>query len=164
MMTLIFIAIILASALTATFVRHIRRAILALWVTSLGVGGLYLTMGAEFLAIIQWMISTLTTLSFIFFSVMFGEYNSATAKENRKDILRIGLAIALGVGFTAIIALGSRPLIEGLLLMPREDIDLSLLGKQLTEDHFLSLEVLALTLFLVLVGGGVIARSESEAV
>ena len=161
-MTYVFIVVILGSALTATFVRHIRIAILALWVTSLGVGGLYLTMGAEFLAIIQWMISTLMTVSFIFFSVMFGEFNSATPRENKRDILRLGLAVVIGLSFTAIIGLGSKPLVEGLLLIPREDVDLSALGRRLTEDHFLSLEVLALTLFLVLVGGGVIARSEGE--
>jgi NADH:ubiquinone oxidoreductase subunit 6 (subunit J) len=39
--------------------------------------------------------------------------------------------------------------------------DLASLGKVIVENHIVSLEVLGLTLFLVLVGGGVVARPEA---
>ncbi len=162
MMPWIFISITLSAALIATFVRHMRRAILALWVASLGIGALYLTIGAEFLAIVQWVMSTLTTISFIFFSVLFGEYNTPPGRAGRKDMLRILLSIVLGCGFTAVIWLGSRSLPEGTLLFSNRAADVSVLGRTLTQEHLLSLEVLALTLFLVLVGGGVVARSEGS--
>ena len=165
MMPWIFIGITFSAALIATFVRQMRRAILALWVASLGIGGLYLTLGAEFLAIVQWVMSTLTTISFIFFSVLFGEYNTPpgrTDRTGRKDILRTVLSIVLGCGFTAIIWLGAQSLPEGSLLFPSHAADVAVLGRTLTQDHLLSLEVLALTLFLVLVGGGVVARSEGS--
>jgi NADH:ubiquinone oxidoreductase subunit 6 (subunit J) len=161
MMGWIFAAITLSAVLMATFVNHMRRAILALWVAGLGVGAMYLTVGAEFLAIIQWIISTLVTISFVFFSVMFGEYNTPKVKEHKKNgwVLTL-LSLFLGAGFAAIIWLGAGNLPEAGLIEPTQLSDLGLVGKTLTQDNLLSLEVLALTLFLVLVGGGVVARSE----
>lgn len=157
----VFAAITLSAVLMATFVNHMRRAILALWVAGLGVGAMYLTVGAEFLAIIQWIISTLVTISFVFFSVMFGEYNAPKEKEQKKNrwILTV-LSLFLGAGFAAIIWLGAGNLPEAGLIEPAQPSDLNLVGKVLTQDNLLSLEVLALTLFLVLVGGGVVSRSE----
>jgi NADH:ubiquinone oxidoreductase subunit 6 (subunit J) len=161
MIGLIFAGITLSAVLMATFVNHTRRAILALWVAGLGVGAMYLTVGAEFLAIIQWIVSTLVTISFVFFAVMFGEYNPPVAVESeRNNTLLTVLSVVLGGAFAAVIWLGSESLPEGPLMAPAQGSDLGVVGRTLTQDHLLSLEVLALTLFLVLVGGGVIARSE----
>src|ERR1700761_6658818 len=96
MMVWIFAGITLSAVLLATFVNQMRRAILALWVAGLGIGALYLTIGAEFLAIIQWIVSTLVTISFVFFAVMFGEFNSVQSKKQGTGyVLRI-LCILLG--------------------------------------------------------------------
>jgi NADH:ubiquinone oxidoreductase subunit 6 (subunit J) len=43
-----------------------------------------------------------------------------------------------------------------------ESPGLASLGKTLVEQHFLSLELLGFTLFLTLVGSGVIARAERK--
>jgi NADH:ubiquinone oxidoreductase subunit 6 (subunit J) len=166
----IFAGLTLGAALMATFVSNIKRAILALWVVGLGVGALYLTLGAEFLAIIQCMVSTLVTISLVFFSVMFGEYqtnpSNAAKPFSGKDLLRTVLSLLLGAGFAGVIWLGVRDLPKEALVSvsPTAGNDLGALGRSLTQDNLLSLEVLALILFLVLVGGGVIARLErSEA-
>jgi NADH:ubiquinone oxidoreductase subunit 6 (subunit J) len=160
MMGWLFAGIALSAALMATFVRHMRRAILALWVAGLGVGAMYLTVGAEFLAIIQWTVSTLVTISFIFFAVLFGEYNSVEESGGKNGILLSLFSIVLGLGFAAIIWVGARELPENPSMFSASETNLATLGRTLTQDHLLSLEVLALTLFLVLVGGGVIARFE----
>ncbi len=159
-----FAGLTLGAAVMATFVSYIKRAILALWVVGLGVGAVYLTVGAEFLAIIQCMVSTLVTISLIFFSVMFGEYQAEGAAKSSfrfspAQIVQTLLSVALGVGFVGVIWVGVRG-------MPAENLDqnsgsdLGALGRALTQHNLLSLEVLALILFLVLVGGGVIARLE----
>lgn len=159
----IFAIITLVAVLMATFESHLRRAILALWVAGVGVGAMYLTVGAEFLAIVQWIVSTMIAISFIFFAVMFGEYNSPVPKGKKpKGQLLVVLAIGLGTVFALIVKLGCQTLPDGVLDFVTQDSDLGALGQKLTQDHLLSLEVLALTLFLVLVGGGVIARSEGE--
>ena len=159
----VFAGLTLGAALMATFAFNIKRAILALWVVGLGVGAVYLTVGAEFLAIIQCMVSTLVTISLIFFSVMFGEYqvqpSSSARTFSARDILRTALSLLLGAGFAGVIWLGVQGLPQETLIQAGGS-DLGALGKALTQDNLLSLEVLALILFLVLVGGGVIARLE----
>ena len=156
----IFAVITLAAGLIAAIVENMRRATLALWIAGLGMGGIYLTLGAETLAIIQWIISTLGAISFIFFAVMFGEYGAEEKKGERRRLLKSALALVLGAAFSAVIYLGAGKLPEGFLGIPTGGNDLAALGQTMTQDHLLSLEVLALTLFLVLVGGGVVARPE----
>lgn len=162
MIAWIFAAITLIAVLIATFEGQMRRAILALWVAGIGVGAVYLTLGAEFLAIIQWVVSTLVAISFIFFSVLFGEYHAPSAPSSPYPRLFVLLSLLLGGVFALFIGLGTEHLGASAINFVVQESDLITLGRKLTQDHILSLEVLALTLFLVLVGGGVIARSEGE--
>lgn len=158
-----FSLITLGAAGIAALVRDARRGTLALWVAGLSVGCIYLTLGAEVLAIIQWMISTLVAIAFAFFGVMFGEYGSQSPSESKKAHRRYllsGLSLMIGVGFSALIWVGGGQTPSDLLAIPNSGNDIVALGKSLTENHLLSLEVLALTLFLVLIGGGVVARPE----
>ena len=158
----VFAAITLLAVAVATFVGDVRRAVLALWVASLGVGAIYLTLGAELLAIIQWIVSTLVAISFIFFAVMFGEYGIEGGDAVKKRLLKTGLGLVLGGAFTWVIYVGATHFSDDLLGHVTEGTDLFAIGKTLVTEHLLSLEVLALTLFLVLVGGGVIARPEGD--
>ncbi len=169
-------ALALVSALSACMVRDLRRAILSLWMCSLGVGGLYLAMGAETLAIVQWIVSTLIAIAFIFYAVMFGEYSaqeeaSVPAQPVSKKILQMGLPALLGIAFTATIWIGAShlpntqvvefgpvPQMDGAQIIANQNV--AVLGNALAEKHFLSLQILGLTLFLVVVGGGVVARPE----
>lgn len=158
----IFTGITLTAVISATFFSDLRRAILALWVAGLGVGGIYLSLGAELLAIVQWIISTLVAVSFIFFAVMFGEFGAPNARPLGKAVLSIALSASLGLAFPLMIWIGSASLGGGAAAAPVEGNDLLAIGKALTERHLISLEVLALTLFLVLIGGGVVARPEGR--
>lgn len=166
-------ALVLGGAAMACFVGDLRRAVLALWVCSLGVGGLYLFMGAELLAIIQWIVSTLISIAFVFYAVMFGEYGVNDRRPLPRRIIDAIQPVALGLAFTAVIWLGgghlSGVVAEAGASFPHAPDgssmagqDLAVLGKALAEDHLLSLEILALTLFLVIVGSGVVARPETR--
>ena len=149
----------LAAVLYATGVAHVRKAILSLWVASLCVGGVYLTLGAELLAILQWVISTLVAMSLIFFSTLFGEYSDpGEAERERSTVLKTGLSWLMGVGFVWMVHLSGVGDIGPIEYRPVEGTDVLALGKALLGQHLLALEILALTLFLVLVGSGVIAR------
>ena len=156
----IFAGITVAAALIATFGQNMRSAVLALWVAGLGVGGIYLTIGAEFLAIVQWIVSTLLTITFVFFAVMFGEYHSAQIQRTKQEWVLVLLSTLSGIGFSFVIWLGSKELSFDPSILKNNGIELKVLGQILIEKNFISLEVLALTLFLVLVGGGVVARFE----
>jgi NADH:ubiquinone oxidoreductase subunit 6 (subunit J) len=156
----IFIAIILSGALTAVFANSLRISALALWAASLGVGGIYITVGAEELAIVQWIVSTLVAISFVFFAAMFGE-RERFETGSRPEIARLLLAGLVGAAFVAVVYLGWERIPTGSFALPASGNDLKAIGRALTERHLLSLELLAVTLFVVLIGGGVIARPES---
>ena len=162
MVSWIFSGITLAAVLMAPFVGHMRVSILSLWVAGLGVGAVYLTLGAEFLAIVQWIVSTLVTITFLFFAVMFGEYDPPAVKRDSKTFVVQVVSLILGCVFAIFLGMISRHLPNGAQTEFPDGSDLKVLGRVLTQENLLSLEVLALTLFLVLVGGGVVARSEGE--
>ncbi|MFL5812040.1 MAG: NADH-quinone oxidoreductase subunit J [Bdellovibrionia bacterium] len=168
MISWVFSAIALGATLTATVVQGMRQAILSLWIAGLAMGCIFLTVGAETLAVLQWIISTLVAIALFFFAVMFGEYESQQREKrslrqmlNRKVIVSTLIATAIGAAFAAIIYLGSADLPGGPIPAPAAGNDLASLGRVMVENHIISLEVLALTLFLILVGGGVVARPES---
>lgn len=164
------ISVLTASAVAALTPR-MRTSILALWISGLGMGCIFLTLGAETLAVVQWIASTLVATALFFFAVMFGEYErkegffSIDGKKIRLDrarALSFFVALLLAAGFSIMILFGSSPLTPEMLSLPKEKSDLTFLGATLVKDHLLSLEVLSLTLFLILVGGGVIARPQSQ--
>ena len=151
--------ITIAGAVAATFMDDVRGAILALWISGLGVGGLFLSSGAEMLAIIQWIIATLGVLSFVFYAVMFGEYHLKDTRPLKPKVISAILPVLGGSAFTALIWVGTRDL-PGLTEASPAPQDMAALGKLLTENHLVSLEILGLSLLLTIVGAGVIARTE----
>ena len=158
-------AITLSAAVVATFSRDGRRAALSLWITGLGAGGLYLSLGAELLAIVQWIVSTLVAISFIFYAVMFGEYGEPAVLPKESFFKRgskLLMQLALGITFGVTIWFATKDSqSQGMPMLPAEPKGMLELGRSLVGDHLLSLEVLALTLFLVLVGAGSTARPEA---
>jgi NADH:ubiquinone oxidoreductase subunit 6 (subunit J) len=162
MITWIFAALTVVSATVATFAPDLRRSNLSLWLAGLSAGALYLTLGAELLAIVQWIVSTLVAISLLFFSSMYGASRELPEGTGWRRALKIGLPLLLGLLFAFIIWHGAGFLDVEAVTPPAEGNDLRTLGVELTGRHLFSLEVLALTLFLVLVGGGVLARPEAE--
>lgn len=153
---------VLISAGFAVCVSDVKRAALALWMTGLGVGALFLGLGAETLGIAQWILSTLIAITFVFYSVMFGEYEGAQRELPRLPWLAWAATISLGAGFVAVLWFASRhlDLFAGLTAAQVDRGALVALGRSIIENHLISLELLGLTLFLVMVGVGVVARPE----
>jgi NADH:ubiquinone oxidoreductase subunit 6 (subunit J) len=127
------------------------------------IGGLYLALGAETLAIIQWILSTLGVMAFLFHAVMFGEYANPQPLSIVERVSRAVGPLLAGGAISTIIYVGFSGLKGMDEALSTRDFPLQSLehvGKVLVEKHLLSVEVLALTLFLVVVGVGVVARAE----
>lgn len=136
--------------------RRLRPGLLGLWGVGLAMGAVYLSVGAEALAVIQWVVSTAGALSTVFFVVMFDEPGAPT----RESRVRLGLGLLLGLGFCLVVGLA----VSRLSAPPAFEAaggarDLAGVGDILAENQLLSAEILGLTLLLALVGGGVVARS-----
>lgn len=164
MIFIIFSMIALVGAFLATFLYDVRGSILALWVTGLGVGGLFLSMGAEVLAIILWIVSTLVAISFMFYAVTFGEYGIRDSRPWKNRLIAAILPVLCGGLFVTLIWLGSKDLVGdhfARAVTLKEPIEnLQILGEKISKDHLLALEILGLCLFLVVVGTGVVSRPE----
>lgn len=103
----LFSGIILSALFFATFISDVKKSILALWAAGLGVGSLFLILGAEFLAIVQWIVSTLTAISFIFFAVLFGEHQRQPSNKIKTRFIQLLLSLLSGGFFLFFIVLGS---------------------------------------------------------
>jgi len=171
MMVITFGMVTLISAVVAAFSNRIRRAGIALWLAGMGSGGLFLALGAEYLGVLQWLVTTITAIGFGLFSVLFGDFPSQKnlGGSFRNKIL-IGLAGFLGVAFCAGVLYATQSL--GLDIPWRGEAgqfglvsafnqgSLEDLGKKITETHFLSVELLGILLSIALLGAGLIARPE----
>lgn len=154
----------LGSAAFAALAGDIRKAALALWLAGLGSGGLFLSLGAELLAILQWVVSTLVAVSFIFYAVLFGEYGQggkgAETAADAPAFKTYSSAVLLGAGFCAVIGLAGSEISVPHDALGSKAGDLAVIGAAVSEDYLLALEIFALTLFLVIVGAGVVARPD----
>jgi NADH:ubiquinone oxidoreductase subunit 6 (subunit J) len=156
-------AVTLLGALLAALLSDVRKAVLALWIGGLGAGGLFLSQGAELLAITQWVVSTLVSMSFLFYAVMFGEYGVTDSRALSKKLIELFAPLVVGVAFVVALLLGFKHVSDTVALVPPDKKlgqGVAQLGEVIIRDHLLSLEILALTLFLVIVGAGVVARPD----
>jgi NADH-quinone oxidoreductase subunit J len=158
-MSWVFAVLALLSAAFATLSQNLKYSILCLWITGLGIGAIFLTINAEFLGIIQWIISTLVAISFIFFAVMFGDFGSNERRQRRPIYLSVW-SLLIGMGFSAVIWLATSGLPVRETTEKFTEIDIKKIGMGLVNTHFLALEVLTMSLFIVLIGCGSITKIE----
>lgn len=163
MTTWIMLILALFFAAAATFLRDFRRSVLSLWLTGLFLGGVFLSLHYELLAIAQWVLSTLTAIAFVFHGVLFGEFGGRKSDAARKGPLGYLLPILAGVGFVALMAAGGLSrLTDTQKPFSSPEGSFQETGKAIADEAFLSAEILGVTLFLIIVGAGVIARAEGK--
>jgi NADH:ubiquinone oxidoreductase subunit 6 (subunit J) len=161
-MIVVFVFAVLAiiGALVAAISDDARKVILSLWVCGMSIGAVFLSFGAELLAVAQWIVITLVGIALLLFSSMFGELGAKTQNDQKRarfDFAQAALIGGLLIGVLGVALIKYSPAI---LTEAQAGQDLQALGLLLTERHLISLEVLAVTLLLILVGGGVLARPE----
>lgn len=156
----LFAAITLISGFFVVSTRNIIYSAFSLLFTFLGVAGLYVLLGADFIAIVQVMVYVGGILILMLFGVMLT--NKITNVQIRTGTLQLVPAI-IGVGlFAGILA---NILLNTEWKASNTDIPLKSsvydLGRYLITDYVLIFEVLGILLLVALIGAATIARKDS---
>lgn len=157
---IVFVVFALVCALASVWVRTPRYAILALWGMGLWTGVAYLAAGAEVLALLEWILSSVSTLSLVFFSLLFGEFTASERERTDRAGVPWFLALPTVLGFGAWMFLASPQADLPDALAAQSTSQLAEMGKRLIEEHWLASEVVGALLFISVVGAGIIARPD----
>ncbi|MEK6553532.1 MAG: NADH-quinone oxidoreductase subunit J [Bacteroidota bacterium] len=156
----IFAAITLLSALFVVTTRNIVHSAFYLLFTFFGVAGIYVLLGADFIAISQILIYVGGILILLLFGVMLT--NKITNVEIRTGTVHmLPAAIATGIFMGAVVAVmvwtewKSEP--SQMPLTTTKDI-----GHLLLTDYVLIFELLGILLLVALIGAASIARRDKE--
>ncbi len=156
----IFAAITILSALFVVTTRNIVHSAFYLLFTFFGVAGIYVLLGADFIAIAQIMVYVGGILILILFGVMLT--NKITSVEIRTGTVQmlpaaIGVAIFMGA-IVSVMTMTNWKSEPGMIpLTTTKD-----LGHLLINDYVLIFELLGILLLIALIGAASIARREKE--
>ena len=145
----------LVAALGVTLTRNLFHSALCLAVTLLGVAGLYLYLGAEFLAMVQILIYVGAILILLVFGVMLTARIADPAIPQLNRQAAVAALVAVGTAWVLTLALRRA---AALPTGPVAAVPLADLGRGLVTTYVLPFEVVSLILVGALAGAIVIAR------
>lgn len=150
----------LASAAIMVFARNIIYNAIGLLFTLIGVAGLYVMLGADFLAATQMLIYVGGILVLLLFGVMLSQ--RFTGLEMRTETLRMwpALLVCAGVATIMIRLIMSNP--WDVSTAPEIAPTVKNLGILLMTDYLIPFEIVSVLLLAALVGAAFIARREAR--
>lgn len=156
----LFAIITVASAFVVVTTRNIIYSGFSLLFTFFGVAGIYVLLGADFLAIVQIMVYVGGILILLLFGVMLT--NKITDVDIRTGTVHL-LPAAIGVG----ILFGALTSVMVYTEWKSEPGEIPLtttfsIGKELLTNYVLIFELLGILLLIALIGAASIARREKE--
>ncbi len=140
------------------FTRHIVYSALSLMVSFLGVAGLYVMLGADFVAGVQVLVYVGGVVVLVLFAVMLTQGIRDVRVSNRSVGGWAGLAIAAGI--FAVMARAITAADWGSTEPALEASSTHGIGNALLGEYILPFEVASLVLLVVLVGAVVLTRKE----
>ncbi len=156
----ILTSIMLLSAAGVVTIKNIFHSALLLGVSLLSIAGLYLLLGAEFLAAVQILVYIGGILTLIIFAIMFTK--NLSDKNIRQANGQKGAAFFVSAFIFAIMSYGisKTPFIDHTETL--KIADTASIGRVLFTNYVLAFEVLSVILLIALVGVIVIARKEQK--
>lgn len=156
----LFAIITIASAFVVVTTRNIIYSGFSLLFTFFGVAGIYVLLGADFLAIVQIMVYVGGILILLLFGVMLT--NKITDVDIRTGTVHL-LPAAIGVG----ILFGALTSVMVYTEWKSEPGEIPItttfeIGKELLTNYVLIFELLGILLLIALIGAASIARREKE--
>lgn len=149
--------------------KNILYAAFALMLTFLGMAGLFIFLGAEFIAITQIVVYVGGILILIIFGMMLTNKLSNKKLVTQRYQSGIGVLVALGLGYV-LIRLVVSGVFRNALWMDNSHTTtagLKALGMQLMTQYVLAFEIIGLLLLIALIGAlyiaGKVRKEESDA-
>lgn len=156
----VLMALIIASALTILFTKNVLYAAFSLMALLLGVAGIYVLLGAEFVAISQIMIYVGGIVVLMIFGVML------TNKLNMKVLASGSQNWFIGMLTSAVllyILLQAQMTVSLKVTEPvTTENNVEVIGKGLLTTHLLPFEISAILLLIALIGATSIAYNKKE--
>ena len=160
---LVLVCITCGSALVMLWTKHILHAALAMFMTMLGLAGLYVLAYADVMAVSHLMIYVGGVLILILFGIMLtnqpnrgdkGQNILVTVESSRTFPMLIGLAIFVGLVF--ILARGNFGGIE----IADPNSKLNFVGVSLLTEYAMPFELVGIYLLIALIGSTYIAKHD----
>ena len=156
----LFAVITVVSAVFVVTSKNIIHAAFSLLLTFFGVSGIYVLLGADFIAIVQIMVYVGGILVLLIFGVMLtNKITNVDIKTGTLNVLTASIGIGIFLGLvTSIMVWTDWFSLPGVI--PATTI--YGLGEILISDYVLIFELLGMLLLIALVGAASIARREKE--
>ena len=156
----LFAAITIVSAFVVVTSKNIVYAAFSLLFTFFGVTGIYVLLGADFVAIVQLLVYIGGILILLIFGVMLtNKITSVDIKSGATQVLPAAIGSAILAGALTSIMISTRWKSE-----PAENVFTTTvsLGRTLITDYVLIFELLGILLLVALIGAASIARRDKE--
>ena len=152
----LFAAVTLLSAFFVVTTRNIVRAAFFLLFTFFGVSGIYVLLGADFVAIVQLIVYVGGILILLIFGVMItNKITDVDIKTGTVQTLPAAIVVGIFTGMIGSVILNTDWLQAG-TEMPEST--LSTLGSMLLNEYVLVFELLGILLLVALIGAASMAR------
>lgn len=152
-------AVIIISAILVVSLRNIFHSALFLCLCFLGISGIYLTLGAEFLFATQILIYAGGIVVLILFAVMLTEKISGKKYSiSRQKSISFLVSSFLFIILTSVIIFTSYPVVEEKLNISSTKI----IGEILLTKYFLPFEIASFVLLIAIVGAVIFIREENK--
>ncbi len=159
--TAVFALLTVAAASVAAFVRDMRRALLGLWASGLAAGAMYLTVGQELLAVVQWISASIATLTLLFSAALYGDPSDRAGAKGAQAVRAVGPGL-MSIGFVALVWFGGVSFRTEESVVPSAGGSLATLGQTVLERHLVAVEIVALLFLAATIGAGVLTRKIRE--
>ena len=152
----LFAAMAGLSAVALVLSRNIVRSAVCLLFTLTGVAGLYLLLGAEFLAAVQLVVYAGGTLILIIFGVMLTSKSPFSRFEPKLGEVIIALSIGSVLLIALVLAIGRTTFADNAIEGGLYPVDT--LGQILLGDYLVPFEIVSVLLLVVMIGAAYLAK------
>jgi NADH-quinone oxidoreductase subunit J len=159
----VFAFLALVGAIGLVTNRHPVNTVLLVVLNFFALGGLYLTLAAEFLAVVQIIVYAGAIMVLFLFVVMLLNLNKEDMDVVKLDARR-GVAFILGLGFLGMMLYA---LLEGVSARPLPEVttyrygQVEPIGRLLMTDYLFPFEMISVVLLSALMGAVVIAKKHN---